>query len=205
MMMIEKMRQARQESGIKGWHVAVGLLVTGIIVVVVLFATGVISTSSLGLETPSVMSIRISRPRSLGTDADIHHLHISEVEAFKNGETVPMELRCADPCTNPMGPEVDLEAAKAFDKDIETTYHNKYTGQYDEAAPFYGTEDHFLHLIVVDAKKPEDVARIKIHHKHPQKRRIVGATIELLKDGTKVWDSTFVGEADMYEFAVILP
>lgn len=192
LLLLEKLRKAKEQSGKIPWGwVLFALLVAATLVVGALWWFGLIrSLPLLGTAGKEDLSLRISRPRSLGTDEDIHHLHISEVEVrLKNGSLAT--LSCADPCINPMGPHPGAEPEKAFDGDVVTTYHNRYEGQYDEPNPYYGTEDHFLHVKIVGAKVKGDIAGIKIHHSHPQRRRVLGSTIELLKDAQVVWQSTF--------------
>lgn len=153
-------------------------------------------------EDVGIWSVKITRPRSLGTDDDIHHLHISEIEVHRKSDDSLLSIECADPCVNAMGPEEGAEPAKVYDKDRVSTYHNKYSGQYDTDKSYYGTEDHFLHVVVKGVSNKGDVGKIVVHHSHPQKRRIVGAKIELLKDGKMIWQSTFSGETDEYRFTV---
>lgn len=147
------------------------------------------------------VSVRFVRPLSLGTEADIHHLHLSEVQVFaKDGRALP--LACASPCTNAMGAEEGNGPENAFDGDLATTYHNKWVGQYEEATPFYGTETHFLHLTIGDVADAAQVGRIVVHHAHPQKRRVVGARVELLEGESVVWSDIFSEERDEYVFDV---
>ena len=150
-----------------------------------------------------VVSVKFTRPLSLGTDGDIHHLHLSEVQVFsKDGS--PLPLSCAEPCVNAMGPEEGNGPEMAFDGDVETTYHNKWVGQRDEANPFYGTETHFLHLRIGGVEGAGEVGRIVVHHSHPQKRRVVGVTVELLENGVPVWRDLFSDEQDEYAFDVVV-
>lgn len=207
MMMLEKMRMAKEQAqaGIKPWHIIATLGLVAVIVVAILFFTGVIGGDGggiLGIGSGTQLSLKISRPKSLGTDEDIHHLHISEIEVYKKSDGTKLALSCANPCTNPMGHEINNDAPKAFDGDVDTMYHNRYKGQYDEANRFYGTEDHFLHVNIAGVSSKDDISKIKIVHKHPQKRRVIGATIELLSNGTRVWSSTFVDDKEEYEFTV---
>jgi hypothetical protein len=217
MLMLEKMRQTNQKSRLKAWHV--GLLVfTLLAVFAALHFTGVIrlgarTTPQVGARTtPQVearitpeptLSLKISRPRSLGIADDIHHLHISEIEVYKKSDGTKLTLSCAEPCINPMGAHPGSEAVKAFDKDVDTTYHNRYEGQYDAAMPFYGTEDHFLHINIAGASNKNEIGRIKVVHKHPQTRRIVGVRMDLLSNGSSVWNASFSEEKEEYEFTVV--
>lgn len=160
-------------------------------------------TGTLDFLLNDKLNIKITRLRTLGTDDDIHHLHVSEIEVYKKSDkTKKFKLACADPCVNAMGAHEGSEPANAFDGDLTSGYHNRFAGQYDEPKPFYGTEDHFLHVEVKGGGKKSDVDRIVIHHGHPQKRRIVGAKIELLQNGKVVWESTFSDEREMYEFSI---
>jgi len=201
MLLLERMRQAKEQSGVKAWHVGLGLLLTAVVVLAVLYFTGVIGAEAL--TGSQQMSLKISRPRSLGTADDIHHLHISEIEVYKKSDGSKLAISCANPCINPMGEHPGAEAIKAFDGDVTTTYHNRYVGQYDENNPFYGTEDHFLHVNIAGVSSKNEISKIKIVHKHPQTRRIVGAGIELLSNGTSVWNATFADPKEEYEFTVV--
>lgn len=109
-------------------------------------------------------------------------------------------MRCNEPCYNSLGPEPGNPASNLFDGDVNTIYHSRWRGQRDEPNPFYGTEDHFIDLVIEDVMNIEDIDKIRVIVTHNQNRRIENAIIKILKEDDILWRSTFKGEKNEYTF-----
>jgi hypothetical protein len=183
---------------------------TTIIVVLLLVCCCSISSSSsiigffykddiLNFFSPPVVSIKITRPKTLSTANDLHHLHIREIYVFKKDGT-KLPLKCANPCTNSLGTETGNPVTNAFDGNESTESHSKYT---ENGASIYATkvvnEDHFIHLIIDGIKSVKEISKIKIVHRTTAQTRFVGAIIQLMENNNPKL-STVINEAkEIYE------
>lgn len=135
----------------------------------------------------------ITRPLSLGTSSDIHHLHLGEVWVFKTDGT-KLKLQCRDPCMNKMGPHDTATPNKAIDGDITTIFSSN--------PDTYGTEDHYLDYSITNINQLSDIHKIKIYITHPQHRRIEHNVIRILDNNEIIWQDVFKGIKNEHEFII---
>ncbi len=109
-------------------------------------------------------------------------------------------MKCNEPCYNPLGPEEGNPVSNVFDGDVNSIYHSRWRGQRDEPNPFYGTEDHFIDLVMEGVDDIKDIDKIKVTITHPQNRRIEDAIIKIVKEENIVWRSIFKGQHNVYTF-----
>lgn len=149
------------------------------------------------MKMPAV-SLLIVRPLSLGTSSDMHHLHISEVEVFSKSSS-PLSLSLADPAVNQMGTVAGAGPERTIDGNTSTNHHSNYG-----AGVAYGSETHFLHLLINNISSAAEVGTIKVHHNVSSgaQHRLVGATIQVLEEGEVMWSSTFATVGTLYTFTV---
>lgn len=108
-------------------------------------------------------------------------MFIQDVEVFKKSDNSRLLISCGRPCTNSSGARPGNEAAKAFDSDIKTFY---------QSAGLFPNEDVFIHVNIADVRDKSEISEMKIKVQQIHLFHMAGSTVELLKDGVRVWAGT---------------
>jgi len=156
----------------------------------------------LNFFNPPVISIKITRPKTLSTANDLHHLHIKEIYVFKKDGS-KLQLKCANPCTNSLGTETGNPVTNAFDGNESTESHSRFT---ENGVHIYTSkvvnEDHFIHLIIEGIKSIKEISKIKIVHRTTAQNRFVGAIIQLMENNKPKLSSVINEAKEIYEIEV---
>ena len=135
-------------------------------------------------------SVRLTRPLSLGTAEDMHHLHIRQIEVFSSetGELCNLRFQNASPCVK-RGHDLHGKLRTPLccidgDKSYSSYNHNDYSDRGTS-----NSESHWMEFDIVRGRSPfidfpVDVGRVVIHNRvRGCQRRIVGCVLELKCDG----------------------
>ena len=151
------------------------------------------------------ISIRLTRPLSIGVAQDMHHLHIRQIQVYSRDNGIcPLKYVSASPCMARGSPHEggDRTPKRCIDGDTnQGTYnHNDYSNR-----PESNSEDHWMEFMI-DTEKCEfidDIDHVMIYNRVTNgycMRRLQGSVLQLLMDGKVVKNWTVNGTQKKYEF-----
>eukprot|EP01050_Picozoa_sp_SAG11_P006162 SAG11_NODE_467_length_9212_cov_2.153627_4_plen_254_part_00 len=152
----------------------------------------------------TLVRVRITRPLALGTDDDIHHLHIRQIEVFSSDGTKLYLQPSSGNATNPNGCVAGQGPDIAVDGDTESDAHTH--SAFEPKDEKYGVEDLWLDYTIEGVASPAEIANVTIWNKTASQKRLEGCTVTLfLGSATYAYrtvEDKYVGieEEDTYVF-----
>lgn len=148
------------------------------------------------------ISIRLTRPLSLGTNRDMHHLHIRQIRVFsKCGLLCPLTFHDASPCVK-RGHILESKCRDpkgCIDGDLDTYTHNDYSNRIES-----NSESHWMEFNVDNTKcgwidSVHDIDNVVIYNRLDGCNvRTIGCILELKNDDKTVTKWTLKGVHDEY-------
>ena len=149
------------------------------------------------------LTVRLTRPLSLGHANNSHHLHIRQIEVYSiSNKYCYLSFKDASPCVK--RGSAGRTPLKCIDGDKGLTYqninHNDYTNMNES-----NSESHWMEFIIDQQQNlvtdVNEIGKILVYNRGDGfKDRIVGCILELYRDGNVVKSWTVQNTQDQYEF-----
>ena len=150
------------------------------------------------------MSVRLTRPLSLGTAHDKHHLHIRQIQVYDiKYQLCRLQFKDGSPCIK--RGSGSRKPTACIDGDIKPgrINHNDFSNRAES-----NSQDHWMEFTIntekaSDIRGVEDIGYIKIYNRqdnHHCMNRLEGSILQLMVDGKLIKHWTVNGTSKEYVF-----